>query len=586
MNFFDALSLFGGLALFLFGMNLLGSGLEKRAGHRLKALLGSMASTPLRGFILGVAATALMQSSSVTTVMVVGFVNSGIMVLSQAVPVIIGANLGAAITSWLLSLAGISGENFFVQMLKPSSFTPILALIGVILYCFLKKSKKRDTGLILLGFSVLMYGMEIMSGSVSGLRDAPQFSHIISVFSNPIIGVLVGIVVTVVIQSSSASIGILQALSMTGGITFSSAIPFVMGANTGTCISALLSCIGASKNAKRAAVIHLLFNIISTIVVLPLYYLVYYLFKMTFAGNPVNPVQIALISTVYKIVSIIILAPFAKYLEPLSCILVKDSEKDEQIQLLDERLFATPSVALTQCETVVCGMAELAIAGMQQAISVLSAYDEGAAEEVVQAEDRVDYYEDKLGSYLVKLSGQQLTKDDSMEVSKLLHLIGDFERISDHSVNVIASAEEIHTKNLELSDDVKSEISIISGAVSEILDLALASFRDEDMVSATKVEPLEQVVDTLKDRIRSNHITRLQSGDSTIELGFVLTDLITDFERVSDHCSNIAGCMLEMTNHNMAVHEYLHNFRHSGKVFDEYYDQFRGKYTIPESANG
>lgn len=582
MDFFDVLTLVGGLALFLFGMNIMGSSLERRAGHGLKSLLEHMTSNPFKGFLLGVGITALMQSSSVTTVMVVGFVNSGLMTLGQSISIIMGANLGASITSWILSLSGVDGENFFIQIFKPSSFTPILALIGVILHNFTKNSKKKDTGMILLGFAVLMFGMETMSGSVSGLRDSPSFTHMIEVFSNPIVGVLVGTIITAIIQSSSASIGILQALSMTGSITYGTAVPIIMGQNIGTCISALISCIGASKNAQRAAVIHLMFNIVSTLICLPLYYLVYSLFKLSFAEIAVNPISIAMVNTVYKIISIIIIAPFAKYFEPLACFIIKDSSKDDEIQLLDERLLATPSVAITRCNTVLCSMAELAVIGVQQSIKMIKEYDTKSAEEIINAEAKVDYYEDKLGSYLVKLSSQSMSQEDSNETAKLLHLISDFERISDHSVNILYSAEEIHSKRLRFSEAAQKELNIITKAVSDILDLALAAFRDDDMHSAVEVEPLEQVVDNLKEIIRSNHITRLQNGICTIELGFILTDLLTNLERVSDHCSNIAGCILEMTHEDLDLHEYLHKVRHNDSDFASMYNQFCKKYIPAE----
>lgn len=583
MDFFDVLTLIGGLAMFLFGMNIMGSSLERRAGRGLKSLLEHMTSNPFKGFLLGVGITALMQSSSVTTVMVVGFVNSGLMTLRQSISIIMGANLGASITSWILSLSGVSGDNFFIQIFKPSSFTPILALIGVILHNFMKGSKKKDTGMILLGFAVLMFGMETMSGSVSGMRDSPMFTHMIAVFSNPIIGVLVGVVITAIIQSSSASIGILQALSTTGGITYGTAIPIIMGQNIGTCVSALLSCIGASKNAKRAALIHLLFNILSTLICLPLYLVVYDLCNMTFASAPVTPLSIALVNTVYKLVSIAIIAPWSKCLEPMACFFVRDSETrdDDKIQLLDERLLATPSVAIERCKTVLLSMAELAVIGVQQSFRMIEEYDQKSAEEIIAAEDKVDYYEDKLGSYLVKLSYHSMSQEDSNEASKLLHLISDFERISDHSVNILMSAEEKNSKKLSFSAAAQNELSIIIRAVSDILDLALASLRDDDLHAATEVEPLEQVVDNLKEIIRSNHISRLQSGECTIEMGFILTDLLTNLERVSDHCSNIAGCILEMTHEDLDLHEYLHNIRHGDRDFANMYDEFCNEY-VPE----
>ena len=587
MDIFDVITLFGGLALFLFGMNLMSAALEKRAGGRLKALLSNITSNPFKGFLLGVGVTALLQSSSATTVMVVGFVNSGLMTLRQSVSLIVGANLGASITPWILSLAGVEGGGFLLQIFKMSTITPVMAFIGAMLYIFQKKPGRRDTGMIFLGFAVLMYGMDAMSGAVIGLRDAPAFAQVISVFSNPVVGVVVGMVITAIIQSSSASIGIFQALATTGHITYGTAIPIIMGQNIGTCISALLSCIGASKNAKRAAIIHLSFNVLSTIVVLPIYSLVYHLCGFTFGEIAATPVGIAFVNTAYKLVSIALLYPFLRYLEPLSHILIKESPKDGETQLLDERLLKSPAIAVDRCRTVTVAMAELSAQSLFDSFQQISNYNEKKCEEIRKAEDEVDYYEDKLGTYLVKLSGQNLSSSDNAEVTKLLHMISDFERISDHAVNIVFSAEEIQEKKLSFSAGAQRELTTLIGAVSEILHLALASFRDDDLNSAMMVEPLEQVVDSLKDRIRLNHVARLRSGECTIELGFILTDLLTNLERVSDHCSNIAGCMLEMAHEDitMGVHEYLHNIRSGDtKEFNDYYDYFKMKYVLPDKV--
>ncbi len=586
-DIFDIISLFGGLALFLFGMNLMSSSLEKRAGGRLKSLLSNITSNPIKGFLLGVGVTAVLQSSSATTVMVVGFVNSGLMTLGQSVGLIVGANLGASITPWLLSLAGVQGGGIILEIFKMSTITPVMAFIGAILYIFNKKPAKRDTGMIFLGFAILMYGMEAMSGAVDGLRDMPQFGELISVLSNPIVGVAAGTVITAIIQSSSASIGILQALATTGKISYGTAIPVIMGQNIGTCISAILSCIGASKNAKRAAMIHLSFNVISTVVVLPIYYLVYYLFDFSFAPLPVSSWEIALINTAYKIVSIALLAPVLRFLEPLSRLLIRDSDKNGEETLLDERLLKSPAVAVARCRAVTVAMAEEAAQSMFDAFRELGTFDEELSEKIMRAEEHVDYYEDRLGTYLVKLSGQNLSAADNAEATKLLHMISDFERVSDHAVNILKSAEEIHEKKLSFSSDAMRELNTMIDAVSEIISLALASFRDDDLNSAVMVEPLEQVVDNLKDRIRMNHVKRMQTGECTIELGFILTDLVTNLERVSDHCSNIAGYMLEMSeaNTDVGVHEFLHNVR-SGETreFNDYYDYFKVKYRMPERA--
>ncbi len=584
---FDIITLFGGLALFLFGMNLMSSFLEKRAGGRLKSLLSNITSNPFKGFLLGVGVTAVLQSSSATTVMVVGFVNSGLMTLGQSVSLIVGANLGASITPWLLSLAGVQGGGIFLEIFKMSTITPVMAFIGAILYIFNKKPAKRDTGMIFLGFAILMYGMEAMSGAVEGLRDMPQFGEIISVLSNPLVGVLAGTVITAIIQSSSASIGILQALATTGKISYGTAIPVIMGQNIGTCISAILSCIGASKNAKRAAMIHLSFNVLSTVVVLPLYYLIYYLARFSFAGEFATPVSIALINTAYKIISIVVLLPVLRWLEPLSHLLIRDSDKNGEETLLDERLLKSPAVAVARCRAVTVSMAEEAAQSIFDAFRELNAFDDQLSEKIMESENHVDYYEDRLGTYLVKLSGQNLSAADNAQATKLLHMISDYERISDHAVNILKSAEEIHEKKLQFSSDAMQELNTMIDAVSEIITLALASFRDDDLNSAVMVEPLEQVVDNLKDRIRMNHVKRMQTGECTIELGFILTDLVTNLERVSDHCSNIAGYMLEMSDANtdVGVHEFLHNVR-SGETreFNDYYDYFKVKYRMPERA--
>ena len=557
MNLFDVLSLMGGLALFLFGMNLMGSALEKRAGNQLKTFLANITSNPFKGFLLGLGVTVVIQSSSATTVMVVGFVNSGVMTLRQAVGVIMGANLGTSMTSWILSLTGIQGDNFFIQLLKPASFVPIVAMIGVVLYMFQKSAKRRDTGVILMGFAILMFGMEAMSGAVSGLKDVPEFTRILVLFSNPVLGVIVGTVFTAIIQSSSASVGILQALTATGSVTYATAVPIIMGQNIGTCVSAMISSVGASKNAKRAAVIHLSFNVIATLILLPLYYLVSWLLQDPLGDKVASPVGVAIVHTVFKLIALLVLMPFTKQLEKLSCVIVPDSKKNEETQLLDERLLATPSVAIVRCREVAVSMAKTAVGSIKEAVVLLGNYNEKAAVHARELEDEVDVYEDKLSSYLVKLSAHDMSESDSAEANKLLHVIGDFERISDHAINVVNSAEEIHDKKLEFSGQAKKELTVLIDAVLEILDLALASFERDDLDSAVMVEPLEQVVDYLRDVLKKQHIRRLRKQECTIELGFVLTDILTNLERVSDHCSNIAACILEIARDEMDVHEYL-----------------------------
>ncbi len=581
MNLFDVLSLMGGLALFLFGMNLMGSALEKRAGNQLKTFLANITSNPFKGFLLGLGVTVVIQSSSATTVMVVGFVNSGVMTLRQAVGVIMGANLGTSMTSWILSLTGIQGDNFFIQLLKPASFVPIVAMIGVVLYMFQKSAKRRDTGVILMGFAILMFGMEAMSGAVSGLKDVPEFTRILVLFSNPVLGVIVGTIFTAIIQSSSASVGILQALTATGSVTYATAVPIIMGQNIGTCVSAMISSVGASKNAKRAAVIHLSFNVIATLILLPLYYLVSWLLHDPLGDKIASPVGVAIVHTVFKLIALLVLMPFTKQLEKLSCVIVPDSKKNEETQLLDERLLATPSVAIVRCREVAVSMAKTAVRSIKEATALLGNYNEKAAMHVRELEDEVDVYEDKLSSYLVKLSAHDMSESDSAEANKLLHVIGDFERISDHAINVVNSAEEIHDKKLEFSGQAKKELNVLVDAVLEILDLALASFERDDLDSAVMVEPLEQVVDYLRDVLKKQHIRRLRKQECTIELGFVLTDILTNLERVSDHCSNIAACILEIARDEMDVHEYLRNVKGGEmKEYNDYFDYFKVKYAL------
>ncbi|MCI8473614.1 MAG: Na/Pi cotransporter family protein [Clostridiales bacterium] len=581
MNLFDVLSLMGGLALFLFGMNLMGSALEKRAGNQLKTFLANITSNPFKGFLLGLGVTVVIQSSSATTVMVVGFVNSGVMTLRQAVGVIMGANLGTSMTSWILSLTGIQGDNFFIQLLKPASFVPIVAMIGVVLYMFQKSAKRRDTGVILMGFAILMFGMEAMSGAVSGLKDVPEFTRILVLFSNPVLGVIVGTVFTAIIQSSSASVGILQALTATGSVTYATAVPIIMGQNIGTCVSAMISSVGASKNAKRAAVIHLSFNVIATLILLPLYYLVSWLLQDPLGDKVASPVGVAIVHTVFKLIALLVLMPFTKQLEKLSCVIVPDSKKNEETQLLDERLLATPSVAIVRCREVAVSMAKTAVGSIKEAVVLLGNYNEKAAVHARELEDEVDVYEDKLSSYLVKLSAHDMSESDSAEANKLLHVIGDFERISDHAINVVNSAEEIHDKKLEFSGQAKKELTVLIDAVLEILDLALASFERDDLDSAVMVEPLEQVVDYLRDVLKKQHIRRLRKQECTIELGFVLTDILTNLERVSDHCSNIAACILEIARDEMDVHEYLRTVKGGEmKEYNDYFDYFKVKYAL------
>lgn len=582
MTIFNFFSLFGGLALFLFGMNIMGQSLEKAAGSRLKIILAKLTSNPFKGLLLGVAVTAIIQSSSATTVMVVGFVNSGLMQLGQAIGIIMGANIGTTITSWILSLTGLEGESLIIQLLKPSSFTPVLALIGIILYMFGKKERKKDIGMVLLGFAVLMFGMESMSAAVKPLAEIPEFANILLLFSNPVLGIIAGAVLTAIIQSSSASVGILQALSATGSVTFGSAIPIIMGQNIGTCVTALLSSIGTTKNARRAAMVHLYFNIIGAVVISVVFYILNAIFDFTFVSHSINQVGIAIVHTVFNVLCTAILLPFTKQLEKLAILTVKEGEKEEKLQLLDERFLSTPAIAVERCRTLTCDMAELVRNNLLLAIALIEDYDEESDQQIEEAEAKADLYEDKLGSYLVKLSTKPLSAEDSNEISRLLHSIGDFERISDHAVNILKTAREIYEKKLIFSAQAQEELRIVTDATIEIVNLAVNSFVKNDIELAMMVEPLEEVIDELKLQMKDQHIKRLQAGACTIELGFVLTDLMTNFERVSDHCSNIAVCQIEIAHSSLDTHAYLNSVKTGDNPeFLQHYHEFQQKYLLP-----
>ena len=582
MDLFDILELIGGLCLFLFGMNLMGAALEKRAGHSLTAILGRLTNSRLAGFLTGLGVTAIIQSSSATTVMVVGFVNSGIMSLKQAINVIMGANVGTTVTAWLLSLTGIDKGNLFVQLLKPSSFTPILALIGIVLIMMPRSnSKKKDTATILLGFATLMFGMEIMSGAVAGLKSVPEFQNILTMFSNPILGVVAGAVLTAIIQSSSASVGILQALSSTGAVNFGAAIPIIMGQNIGTCVTALISSVGTNRNARRTSIVHLSFNIIGTVILLSLFCAAKAIFDLSaFTDSAATEVGIAIAHSAFNILCTALLLPCSGLLEKLSYKLIPEpaAKVEETTIELDERLMATPAVALDRCRTVTREMAEISIEALRTAIDMLEQYDPDMAQKIREYEDRADHYEDILGSYLVKLNTHSLSSADSHESTKLLHMIGDLERISDHAVNILESAEEMKEKGLTFSAEARKELTAILCAVYETVDLALISFERNDLRIAARVEPLEQIVDELKQQLRSAHILRLQKGDCTIEAGFIWSDLLTDLERVSDHCSNIAACVIEMAHDEMNLHTYLASIRHDSPEFACLYKEYRKKY--------
>lgn len=588
MDFFDFLTLLGGLCLFLFGMSVMGSALEKSAGKSLKRLLSKLTGNRISGFLTGLGVTSVIQSSSATTVMVVGFVNSGLMTLSQATNVIIGANLGTAVTAWVLSLSGIKGDSFFISLLKPSSFTPILALIGLIMYMAFKTGKKKDIGIILLSFATLMYGMEIMSGAVSGLRDVPQFRNILIAFSNPILGVLAGAIFTAILQSSSASVGILQALSTTGQVPYSAAIPIIMGQNIGTCVTAMLASIGANKNGKRAAIVHLTFNVLGTVIWLSVITAANAMFDFAFYDRASTPAGIAFVHTMFKILTIVLILPGSNLLTRIAHLIVPETSAPEQIEELDERLMATPSIAIDRCRSVTESMASIAARSIKSAISLLTAYDHETAANVRKDEQSVDDLEDKIGTYLVRLSAHSLTDKDHTESAKLLHLIGDLERISDHAVDLTESAEEIREKGIAFSNAAKQELSVICAAVTEIVDLAINAFINNDIDTASLVEPLEQVVDMLREQLRSRHIVRLQHGECSIAAGFVLSDILTSLERVADHCSNIAGCVIETQKDSLGLHSYLSDIKSSSLAFIERYNEYARKYALmpPKNGNG
>ena len=580
MDLFDVLNLIGGLCLFLFGMNVMGQALERRAGNRLRDLLGKLTTNKLAGLLTGLGVTAIIQSSSATTVMVVGFVNSGLMTLKQAINVIMGANIGTTVTAWILSLAGIDSGNLFVSLLKPSSFTPVLALIGIVFYMFSKNSRRQDTGLILLGFATLMFGMESMSDAVSGLREVPQFRQMMIAFQNPVLGVLAGAVLTAIIQSSSASVGILQALASTGQVSLGAAIPIIMGQNIGTCVTAMLSSVGTNKNARRAALVHLSFNVIGTAVWLVVFCLVRALVRPVLLDASASLFSIAVVHSAFNVLCTLLLLPMTGLLERLAHRLVPDGRTPDTVTEIDERLLATPPLALERCRAVAAEMAETSVAALKSSLACLLYYTPELAEEVREKEDKSDHYEDILSSYLVKLSSRKISESDSAEAAKLLKVIGDFERISDHAVNLVESAEEIKAKELEFTQAAKRELSVIISAVSEVLDLTQEAFEKDDAVLALRVEPLEQVIDDLKETLRTGHILRLQQGECSSVAGFVWSDILTNLERTSDHCSNVAGCIIDMSRHELHLHESQREFRNTSEDYRQNYLRYRNKYAL------
>ncbi len=581
MDIFDVLNLIGGLCLFLFGMNLMGQALERRAGNKLQTILGKLTTNRFLGFLTGLGVTAVIQSSSATTVMVVGFVNSGLMSLRQSINVIMGANIGTTVTSWILSLGGISSDNVFIKLLKPTSFTPVLALIGIVFYMFFKDRKKNDTGMILLGFATLMFGMDTMSGAVSGLRDVPAFGELFIMFSNPVLGVLAGAILTAVIQSSSASVGILQALATTGKVTYGAAIPIIMGQNIGTCVTALLSSFGTNKNAKRAAFVHLSFNVIGTAIWLTVFSIVKYTVSPVLFDQSASLLGIAVAHSIFNVACTVLLFPMARLLEIIVYKLIPETKDPDEIEQLDERFLATPAVALERCYAMGAKMADYAIRCLKGGLDCLKSYSEEAAEEVRILENKTDKCEDIMGAYLVRLSSQQISEHDSSETAKLIKIIGDLERISDHGVNLLESAEELNSKGMTLSDAATSEFDKIAEAVLEVLELTRKAFVENDMEAAYSVDPLEEVIDVLKERMRTGHIKRLQQGKCSIEGGFVLSDLLTNLERTSDHCSNIAGSIIETSLHKTDAYFAVHSSKLNMEDFKEKYHIYAQKYLSP-----
>lgn len=586
MDIFNVLTMIGGLALFLYGMNIMGDGLAKTSGGKLEAILERFSSSPIKAVLLGAGVTAVIQSSSATTVMVVGFVNSGIMKLTQAVGIIMGANIGTTVTSWILSLSGISGDSFFVRLLKPSSFSPVLAMIGVSLILFSKSMKKKDIGTILAGFAILMTGMDTMSAAVEPLAEIEEFTNIFLMFSdNPLIGVVVGALLTAVIQSSSASVGILQALCLTGSVSYASALPIIMGQNIGTCVTALLSAIGASKNARRAAFVHFYFNIIGTVIFMVAFYLLNAFIGFAFMGQAADVAGIAVIHSCFNIISTLILLPFRDILVKIATLTVRDDAIEEErsgLKLLDERFLEKPSFAIGSAKKAAVEMAYASKEALNAAISLIDQFDKRKAKKVVELEDMVDHYEDELGVYLMKINNADLSLRDSQSVSMMLHCIGDFERISDHACNVMETVVQANKKGAVFSDKAKEELAVYESAIKEIVSMTCEVFDKEDTVLAVQIEPLEEVIDTLNEEVKKKHVKRLRKGKCTIEVGFVLSDLTTNFERVADHCSNIAISLIQMKEDGLETHGYLDNLRENeNPEFLAKYKEYRKKYKLP-----
>lgn len=592
MDLFGLLTMLGGLALFLYGMNTMGDGLAKMAGSRLEQILEKLTSTPIRAVLLGAGVTAVIQSSSATTVMVVGFVNSGIMKLSQAVGIIMGANVGTTITSWILSLAGVEGDSFFIRLLKPSSFSPVLAMVGVIFLLFLKNEKKKDIGTILLGFAVLMFGMETMSGAVKPLADVPEFTNLFIAFKNPILGMLVGALLTAVIQSSSASVGILQAMCATGAVSFGAAIPIIMGQNIGTCVTAMISGIGASKNAKRTALVHLYFNVIGTAIFMIVFYALNVILQFAFLDQAANGAGIALVHSTFNILATVVLLPFSRGLERLAVLTIPDHGEqgseagrnqvpvDAGMKLLDERFLERPAFAVAQAKAAANEMAKLVNEALMLALALNEDYDKKKIKRICELEERVDAYEDALGTYLVRLCAKPLAEHDNHVMTTLLHSISDLERMADHAVNLAQNVQRMHKEHAQFSKKATAELAVFSCALQDILKLTFDVFENENVAEAAQVEPLEEVIDDLKEEIRARHIKRLAKGKCTIELGFALTDLVTNYERIADHCSNIAVAVIQMDEKEHDVHKYLGQIKTEDPRFAQMYHSYKERYAL------
>lgn len=589
MDFFSVLALLGGLAIFLYGMNLMGDGLAKVAGGKLERILESLTSSPVKAVLLGLGVTAVIQSSSATTVMVVGFVNSGIMKLSQAVGIIMGANIGTTVTSWILSLTGIESNNFIIRLFKPTSFSPILALVGVILIMFMKSQKKKDIGTILVGFAILMYGMDAMSTAVEPLADVPEFTGMLVKFSNPLLGVLAGAVLTAIIQSSSASVGILQALCLTGMVPFSAALPIIMGQNIGTCITALLSAIGANKNAKRAAMIHLYFNLIGTMLFMAVFYALNAAVHFSFMSQAATPAGIAILHSTFNVTATLVLLPFGKVLEKLACLTIRDGKEkteavaaDPDFMILESRFLEKPAFAVEQSRNAAKKMAEDSHKTLFTALGLLRNFTEEGKKAVEESEKKVDRYEDELGTYLVKLNQKDLSVHDSHSISIMLHCIGDFERISDHGVNIMESAQELHEKGLKFSEKALEELRVMEHAVEDIVDIAYKVYENQDMQLAREIEPLEEVIDELSRELKHRHVQRLRAGECTIEMGFILSDVTTSLERIADHCSNVGVCVTQVHEDSFDTHQHLKQIKHGpDETFYRELEMIRGQYQLP-----